>query len=313
VKSLLGAVLAILPLCATFGGELNDKLPPGPVYKADVNMVALTFTVTDKKGNSVTGLKSSDLVIREDGIEQKITALAEGRQLFRAGSQGDESAGVSVFILFDTSNRMYSGFPHACDAIAGFIRLLPPGDSAALYTFSRNLFRSATLSPDHALTRAGLRNLSAGDDTALFNSILLTARDAAVVAGRKAIVVFSNGPDTASVIGPDDVGRVAEDEGIPIYIISTRDQAQDHPLNQALKTLTSRTGGKLYAAQNWEKQVNALADIRADIGSAYTAYYYPEPNPNQGFRVLTIEIISRTTGTYQIRSRRGYQAKRRSN
>ena len=180
-----------------------------------------------------------------------------------------------MFILFDTSNRMYSSFPYVCDAIRDFTRRLAPVDSVAIYTFSRNLFRAAPLTQDHVAARAGLSNISAGDDTALFNSILLTLRDAAQVPGRKAIVVFSNGPDNASAIGPDDVGRVAENEGIPIYVISSRDAVQDPVLYDALQNLTTRSGGKLYCARNWQQQVEAFTSVREDIGKSYTAYYYP--------------------------------------
>ena len=105
-------------------------------------------------------------------------------------------------------------------------------------------------------------------------------------------MAFSNGPDNASVIGPDDVGRVAENEGIPIYVISTRDAVQDRRLFDALQNLTGRTGGKLYCARNWQKQAEAFASVREDIGSSYTAYYYPAPNPNQGFRNIKVEIAS---------------------
>jgi len=67
----------------------------------------------------------------------------------------------------------------------------------------------------------------AGDDTAVYNTLLLTLRDAAKVRGRKVAIVFSNGPDNASMVAPDDVRAVAEDEGIPIYMISTNEVNKD--------------------------------------------------------------------------------------
>ena len=73
----------------------------------------------------------------------------------------------------------------------------------------------------------GLRKAVAGDDSALYNALLLTLRDAAKVPGRKVVIVFSNGPDNASMVAPDDVRAVAEDEGIPIYVISTNEVNKD--------------------------------------------------------------------------------------
>jgi VWFA-related protein len=221
------------------------------------------------------------------------------------------SGGTSVFILFDTSNRMYSSFPYVCDSIADFVRGLDPADSVAIYTFSKNLLRAAPLTPDHVLARAGLTNAVAGDETALFNALLLTLRDAAKVPGRKAIVVFSNGPDNVSMIGPYDVGTVAENEGIPIYVISTQDAAKDRVMAGTLQSLTARTGGKLYWARNWQDQSRAFTSVRQDIGGSYTAYYYSSPNPNEGFRRLQVEIVSGGGKKYQVRARNGYQASKR--
>ncbi len=303
VRILLPALIlsAVVPI-------LNSQGDTSAAYRVDVNMVVLTFSVTDKKGNHVSGLKPEDIRIFEDGIEQKIASFAEGSRLFRLVNDGPGSAGTNVFVLFDTSNRMYTSFPYVCDAIGDFIRSLAPADSAALYTFSRNLFRAAPLTQNHNMARAGLSNISAGDDTALFNSLLLTIRDAARVSGRKAIVLFSNGPDNASVIGPEDVGRVAQNEGIPIYVISTRDATQDRMLFDALQRLTARTGGKLYCARNWRQQAEAFASVREDIGTSYTAYYYPAPNPNGGFRNVRVEMAAPGGKAYRVLARPGYQA-----
>jgi len=302
-------VLASLILSAVVP-ILNSQGDTSAAYRVDVDMVVLTFRVTDKKGNHVSGLKPEDIRIFEDGIEQKIATFAEGSRLFRLVNDGPGSAGTNVFVLFDTSNRMYTSFPYVCDAIGDFIRQLAPADSVALYTFSRNLFRAAPLTQNHTMARAGLSNISAGDDTALFNSLLLTVRDATRVPGRKAIVAFSNGPDNASMIGPDDVGRIAENEGIPIYVISTRDATQDRMLFDALQRLTVRTGGKLYCARNWRQQAEAFASVREDIGTSYTAYYYPTPNPNRGFRSVRVEMVAPGGKAYRVLARPGYQAVR---
>ena len=279
-------------------------------YKVEVNMVVLNFSVADKSGHPITGLKPSDIRIFEDGIPQKLAAFAEGSTVFRMRDDATGSPGTGVFVLFDTSNRMYNSYPYVRDAIAEFIRRLEPVDSAAIYTFSRNLYRAAPLTRDHVRAGAGLDNISAGDDSALFNALLLTLRDAAEVPGRKAIVVFSNSADNASVLSPYDVARVAVNEGIPIYAISTRDGVQDPVTHKALQYLTAATGGKLYSAGNWQKQAGAFQAIREDIRNSYTAYYYPAPNPNQGFRNIKIEVLPAGSGTWHVLARPGYEPRK---
>ncbi len=218
--------------------------------------------------------------------------------------------GTNVFVLFDTSNFMYKGFVYAEDAIADFVRGLDRADSIAVYTFSRNLSRASALTRDHSNAIAGLRKSVAGDDTALYNALLLALRDAAKVPGRKVIIVFSNGPDNASMVAPDDVRAVAEDEGIPIYVISTAEVNRDPISSNVFKRISQRTGGKAYFAKTWQKQVEAFEDIREDLGNSYTVTYYPKANPNEGFRKITIDPTNDPGKKWRIRSRPGYRPSR---
>jgi len=296
-----------------------------PVFRVKVDMVVLGFTVTDSKGKYQTGLKPKDFRILEDGIVQKVSTFAEGNkppvQVLDDGStqpilakgkdvdvaRSDAFVGTNVFVLFDTSNYMYRGFVYASDAIADFVRGLDRADSVAVYTYSRNLSRAAILSRDRNDAITGLRKAVAGDDSALYNSLLLTLRDAAKVPGRKVVIVFSNGPDNASMVAPDDVRAVAEDEGIPIYVISTNEVNKDPISSGVFRRISTRTGGKSYFAKTWQKQVEAFEDIREDLVNSYTITYYPQPNPNEGFRKIAVEIPSDVGKKYRVHARPGYR------
>ncbi|AXC12073.1 hypothetical protein ACPOL_2762 [Acidisarcina polymorpha] len=78
---------------------------------------------------------------------------------------------------------MYRGFVYAQDAIAGFVRSLQEANKVAFYSYSRNLFRAALLTPDRGRVLQGVRSTVAGDDAALYNCLLLTVKDAACVTG----------------------------------------------------------------------------------------------------------------------------------
>src|ERR1700724_2470624 len=302
-----------------------------PVFRVKVDMVVLSFTVTDNKNKYINNLKPTDFRISEDGILQKDATFAEGsrpalqvnddgstRPLVASGDGGtpgkpgldpraDAFAGTSVFVLFDTSNFMYRGFVYAEDPIADVVRGLDRADSVAIYTFSRNLSRPGPLTKDRAEAIMGLRKSVAGDDTALYNTLLLTLRDASKVPGRKVVIVFSNGPDNAAMVAPYDGRAAAEDEGIPIYVISTNDVNKDPISSNVFKRIATRTGGKAYWAKTWQKQVEAFEAIREDLGNSYTVTYYPAPNANEGFRKIDIQIVSDTGKHYRVRSRPGYR------
>jgi VWFA-related protein len=322
-----GAVLQVPRLSAQEGQR--------PVFRVKVDMVVLSFTVTDSKNHYINGLKPVDFRIYEDGILQKLNTFGEGtkpplligddgapRPLVDTPASGtaeggapgldrpDAFIGTNVFVLFDTSNFMYRGFVYAEDAIADFVRGLDRADSVAVYTFSRNLSRAASLTRDHNDAINGLRRSVAGDDTALYNALLLTLRDAAKVPGRKVVIVFSNGPDNASMVAPDDVRAVAEDEGISIYTISTNEVNKDTVSSSALRRMAQRTGGKAYWARTWQKQVEAFESIREDLGNSYTITYYPAPNPNEGFRKIAVEIVSDPGKKFRVHTRPGYRPSR---
>jgi len=303
-----------------------------PTFKVKVDMVVLSFQITDSKGHYVNGLKPKDFRILEDSIPQKINTFSEGNQAPVAiaddgtmrtvvastaapvdaatpEARAETLLGTSVFVLFDTSNYMYRGFVYASDAIADFIRGLDRSDSVAVYTYSRNLSRAAPLSKERDNAIGGLRKAVAGDDSALYNALLLTLRDAAKVPGRKVVIVFSNGPDNASMVAPDDVRAVAEDEGIPIYVISTNDVNKDTISANVFKRISTRTGGKTYFARTWQKQVEAFEAIREDLGNSYTITYYPQTNANEGFRKISVEIVSDVGKKYRVQSRPGYRPK----
>ena len=335
-----------LALCTglqAFGAAFAAQAPPPaqpsgeedrPTFRVKVDMVVLSFTVTDNKGRYITGLKPSDFKVTEDGIIQKVGTFSEGNkppvQVLEDGgtrpivaaagapasspdaaeSRGDAFVGTNVFVLFDTSNYMYRGFVYASDAIADFVRGLDRADSVAVYTFSRNLSRAANLTRDRNQAIMGLRKAVAGDDAALYNALLLALRDAAKVPGRKVVIVFSNGPDNASMVAPDDVRAVAEDEGIPIYVISTNDVNRDAISSNVFKRISQRTGGQVFFAKTWQKQVEAFESIRESLGNSYTVTYYPQPNPNDGFRRINIEIVSDAAKKLRVRARPGYRPSR---
>lgn len=299
--------------------------PNKPLLRVDVNLVLMNVAVTDRKGRYVTGLKPSDFAVYEDKIEQKIAHFQEGNgpqkivtpvEDEEGGGEATPSAepagllsGANVFILFDTSNYMYRGFAFAQDSIAEFVRSLDSPERVAFYAYSRNLYRGAVLTGDRAEVLRGVRSTTAGDSPALYNALLLTLRDASQFAGRKVVVVFSNGPDQASMVAPEDVSELAETEGIPIYMVSTREAKLDPISTMVFRRMTSATGGAAYFAKNWTDQRKAFDAIRNDVAHLYLLSYYPQANPNRGWRTISVKLVGEAAKNYHIRTRSGYRPK----
>jgi VWFA-related protein len=309
-----------------------------PDLRVQVNLVQLNVAVTDKNGNYVTGLHLKDFAVTEDGIGQQVATFGEGNEMVRTRAELTEPTppgtgapaqpapaivppssttsednldsivtGASVFVLFDTSNYMYRGFVFAQDAISEFVRSLGKADKIAFYSYSRNLSRAAQLTSDRAQVLHAVRSTVAGDEAALYNTLLLTLKDAAKFTGRRVVVVFSNGPDNFSVVPPEDVAEFAQSAGVSIYMISTR-AAKLEPISTAVfERMTTATGGKAYFAKTWKDEQRAFMSIRDDLAHLYTLSYYPQSNPNTGWRSIKVKLVGSNLKKYNIRTRNGYR------
>ncbi len=343
-KTILSMSVGLSALLLVAGEPRFAAQDEGTHLRVTVNLVQLNVAVTDKNGNYISGLGPENFEITEDKIPQRIATFEEGngpaiRPGENHGAPGEASGstpaansgqasgatpteapdripaaamastmtGANIFILFDTSNYMYHGFVYAQDAISDFVRSMDSANQIAFYSYSRDLSRSTMLTGDRFRVVNGVRSTVAGDDAALYNSLLMTVKDAAVLTGRKAIVVFSNGPDNASSVPPEDVAELAQDTGTIIYIVSTR-LAQDDPVSAAAFERMSRaTGGKAYFAGNWRKEKEAFSSIQSDLGHLYSVSYYPQANPNRGWRSISVKLVGPGTEKYHLRTRDGYR------
>jgi len=331
-KSLLSLYLVGLFIFIAYGGRIQAQ--ESPDLHVVVNLVQLNVAVTDKSGNYITGLRPKDFAIVEDGIQEKVATFAEGNEpVLRVTESGETEgpadlsaalgkdspatgslqtlsalvAGANVFVLFDTSNYMYHGFVFAQDAIAEFVRSLGSADKIAFYSYNRDLSRAASLTADRGQVLHAVRSTVAGDEAALYTTLLLTLKDATQYEGRKVVVVFSNGPDNSSVVPPEDVAEFAQSAGVSIYMISTQDAKLEPVSTAVFDRMTAATGGKAYFAKNWRDEKRAFASIRDDLAHLYSLSYYPKANANSGWRAITVKLVGDRLKKYKIRTRNGYR------
>lgn len=341
-KYLLFLCFVLFPI---YGGNVGTAQKDASRFYVNVVMVQLNVAVTDNKGRYVSGLHPEDFSITEDNIPQKMATFEEGNQpaqhlldatpshntleaqgqdkakpwqsslvppgitanTSQDGPGGTSEEAPNIFILFDTSNYMYRGFVFAQDSISDFIRSLEGVNKVALYSYSRDLDRVNSLTPDRSQVLRAVRKTVAGDDAALYNALLLTVKDAAQLRGKKAIVVFSNGPDNASLVPPEDVQELAQSTGTIIYMISTQ-AAEAEPISTAVFTRMSKaTGGRAYFSKSWRDEKQAFLSIRDDLAHLYTLSYYPQTNPNRGWRKITVKLVGKNLHKYHIRTRDGYR------
>ncbi len=100
---------------------------------------------------------------------------------------------------------------------------------------------------------------------------------------------------------------MAQSTGTIIYMISTRD-AQAEPISSAVfERMSKATGGKAYFAKSWKDETDAFASIREDLAHLYSLSYYPQQNPNRGWRSISVKLVGENAQKYRIRTRDGYR------
>jgi Ca-activated chloride channel family protein len=268
-------------------------------FRARLDLVQVTVTVTDASGRLVTGLAKEDFQVWEDGIEQEVTQFT------------DERVPVSLGVLLDASDSM-RGRPivDARGALDRFVgELLFPDDEVFVATFN-HLPRLAARwkRPPRTLANV-LSGLQPSGGTAIYDALAQTAplferRDNI----RAAFVVISDGADTASdrtLYQTLDVIRRSDAFVYAIAIDSPDARASTRVNPEALREITSLTGGYTEVVRTAEDLGPATARIADELNKQYTVGYSSSRPPDGGWRSLRVRV--RGTDHF-VRARRGYYA-----
>jgi VWFA-related protein len=188
----------------------------GIYFRSGVDLVNIVATVTDRAGRFVSGLTQQDFVVYEDDRVVDVS-------LFSAGH-----VPVSLGFVLDTSESMAGKkIGHACGAIERFLDQLGPDDEVFLYSFAGRvaLVQDWTANPDEV--REGLQRVAAEGGTAMYDAVVEAVPMAQSGRNRKkAVVLISDGNDTASRADIDDVRQVVRTTEVLIYAVGIDGQGE---------------------------------------------------------------------------------------
>jgi Ca-activated chloride channel homolog len=271
-------------------------------FRAGIELVSLNVTVTES-GRYVTGLEQDDFEIFEDGARQNITFFSKVQQP------------IALAILLDTSNSMEDKLATAQEAATGFVRRMKKDDVSEVIDFnSRVLIPQAFTNDVSALERA-IRQTNVNGSTSLYNAIYVSLRGlkeerakSAEEIRRQAIVVLSDGDDTSSLIGYDDVLDLAKRSETAIYAIGLRQQETGRgkfkEAEFVLRQLSQETGGRVFFPTNVAELPKIYEQISEELASQYSiAYSSKNPMRNGAWRRIDVRV---TKPGMTARARRGY-------
>lgn len=263
--------------------------------------------MTDLAKKFVADLTKGDFAVYEDGVQQDLTFFATG------------GAPLDLAILIDSSASMTEKVGFVQQAAANFVRTLHPGDRASIVAFSDGVRILQPPTGDQALLQAAVQKASAQGATALNNALYVTLKEFAIQARRdsdirrQAIVVLSDGEDTASLISFDSVLELAKQSGVSIYTISlsSKPAVSDggrRYFSQAefgMKTLAQETGARAFFPTKLGELAGVYDSIADELAHQYSIGYVSKNARRDGrFRRLVVRVLSRSD--VQPRTRLGY-------
>jgi len=281
------------------------QLPP--TFGTGIEVINLNLSVTDTADNYVTDLDSRDFAVYEDGIRQELSLFTH------------ENLPISLAILIDTSASMAEKIQVAQQAAIRFTKTLRPVDLAEVVQFNDRATTLQEFTNDQdALERAILATETSGP-TALHNALYIALKDLTREKDpkqlrRMAVVLLSDGEDTASLVSDDQVVELAKKSEINIYAISLRPNRPQDRARQAfsqaeylLTALARETGGRVYFPASLH-ELDAVYDrIAEELRTLYSVGYVSSNERRDGkWRRIVVRVPDREG--ISVRHKLGYYA-----
>lgn len=272
--------------------------------RVQANEVNLIFTVTDKKGRFITGLKRESFGLLDDG--RPPVAVIGFRQ--------QTNLPLRVGIMIDTSSSIRQRFQFEQDsAVEFFLQVLHRNDRAFVEGFDieTNMAQDYTNSVD--LLNQGIRKLRPGGGTALYDALYKTCRDQMLTlrgdeAVRKALILVSDGDDNYSRATQVDAIKECQRAETIVYTISTNVSPSKDKGDETLKIISDATGGQAFYPTKIEDVATGFHNVEEELRSQYSLQYRPADfKPDGSFRTIYLQA---TDPRFRVRARKGYFAPR---
>jgi Ca-activated chloride channel family protein len=247
----------------TVAEDLRYVNAPPFVSEVTVDAVELYTTVTDK-GRPVTALQASNFKVFEDSVLQKIEGFEYVKNL-----------PLSVGIMIDTSASMLESLPDAEQAALKFLDFsVGQKDRAFIVSFDNEPYLLSKLTGRKDKLVRSLAGLRAEGSTALYDAIIYGLYQFTGVKGKKALVILTDGKDTASKFDYDTLLEYVRKSGLAVYAIGLKISGTDLGVKYRLNKIAQVTGGQTFYIDSAKNLEGVYRQINEDLRSQYLLTYY---------------------------------------
>ena len=274
-------------------------------FRAGIDIVSLNVTVTDASNHYVTDLAENEFSVFEDGVKQNITFFSRRQQP------------IALSLLLDSSASMEQHIGTLQTAATNFIKKLRPNDIAQVIDFDSRVEIRQGFTGNQADLQNAIEQTNAGGSTSLHNAIYIALKELRKVKAvseedvrRQALIVFSDGEDTSSLVSFEEVLDLAKRSETAIYAIALRgNDVQAKGFREAefvMRTLAQETGGRAFFPARIEDLNGVYAQIADELASQYALGYVSANSRRDGaWRRL---VVQTSRANITPRTKKGYYA-----
>ena len=265
---------------------------PDFMETVDVHLVELPTTVL-LGGKPVNDLQENAFKVLDDGQPVKLAKFEYVKDL-----------PLSIGMAVDTSGSMEPRMTAARDAGAAFFgNVMKKGDKAFLVAFDSQPHIVQKWSPDLNEIYSGLAKMRPEESTALYDAVVYSLYNFLGVKGQKALILLTDGKDTASKFSFEQALEYAQRAAVPIYTIGLGIHTTELDVRNKLNRFCSETGGTSYYIENANELGKIYTDIRNELRSQYVLGFYPpaDVKPGSKWREVTVQVAEG-----KVKTIRGY-------
>ena len=296
---------AVVLLVVVLTAALTSTPSAQGTFKAAVDIVSLNVTAMDPANHYVIDLDEKNFSVFEDGVKQDLSFFTRKQQ------------SIAMSLLLDSSASMEDKLPTLQTAATNFVHRLKPSDLAQVIDFdSRVEIRQAFTAKLNELESA-IQQTTAGGSTSLYNAIYISLKELAKIRAqgeedvrRQALVLFSDGEDTSSLISFDEVLELAKRSETAIFTIALRGTDTQskgfHEAEFVMRQLAQETGGRAFFPAKIDDLNGVYSEIADELASQYTLGYSSRNSKRDGaWRRIVVQIDKPNVTP---RTKRGYYA-----
>jgi Ca-activated chloride channel homolog len=302
VKRVTLITIGALVLIAAAAGLARAQRPQ---FRSTIDIVSLNVTVVDGANHYITDLEQTDFSVFEDGVKHDIVFFTRRPQP------------IALSLLLDSSASMEDKLQTLQMAATNFVKRLKPTDLAQVIDFDSRVSIRQTFTSNQAQLESAILQTVSGGSTSLHNAIYVSLKELGKIKAqneedvrRQALIVFSDGEDTSSLVSFEEVLDLAKRSETSIYTIALRgNDSSTRGFREAefvMRQLAQETGGRAFFPAKIEDLNGVYTQIADELASQYTIGYTSKNPRNDGaFRRIVVQVARPNVAA---RTKKGYFA-----